>query len=420
MGIPVRLSRFIYTFLAAGLLLSATSSAFAADDAPIASEDDILTQARALSSSKKRPEALALLQKHLVESPTDVDARLLYGEMLSWEGRWEEARDALEGVLNQTPTYTDAALALINVELWSDHPERADKIANRFLERTPNHIDLLIARARVMRALKRPKEEMQVLNTVLRLEPSNAEATDMRRSLQESSSEWKAGANVNTIFFSDHRSSWLEESYSVRRGLDAGSLIFRVSRAYQYGYTSTLGEVDWYPSLRPGTYMYLNAGYSPEGILYPTFRAGAEIFQNLSHGYEASAGMRRLQFTSTRLNVYTASIGRYHKDWYGSVRTYITPGDPKPSVSFQVQVRRYFGDGERYLSFRYGRGSSPFEVRSLNEVGVLDSSSYLGEIYWKLRTRLLLNVTGGISGDDRIDHDRLTQYYLSTTVSYKF
>jgi YaiO family outer membrane protein len=420
MGNPVLLGRFIYTFLAAGLLLSATSSAFAADDAPIASEDDILTQARALSSSKRRPEALALLQKHLVESPTDVDARLLYGEMLSWEGRWEEARDALEGVLNQTPTYTDAALALINVELWSDHPERADKIANRFLERTPNHIDLLIARARVMRALKRPKKEMQVLNTVLRLEPSNAEATDMRRSLQESSSEWKAGANVNTIFFSDHRSSWLEESYSVRRGLDAGSLIFRVSRAYQYGYTSTLGEVDWYPSLRPGTYMYLNAGYSPEGILYPTFRAGAEIFQNLSHGYEASAGMRRLQFTSTRLNVYTASIGRYHKDWYGSVRTYITPGDPKPSVSFQIQVRRYFGDGERYLSFRYGRGSSPFEVRSLNEVGVLDSSSYLGEIYWKLRTRLLLNVTGGISGDDRIDHDRLTQYYLSTTVSYKF
>ncbi len=175
-----------------------------------------------------------------------MDARLLYGEMLSWEGRYEEARDALEAALNQTPTYTDVALALINVELWSDHPERADKVANRFLERTPNHIDLLIAKARVMRALKRPKEEMQTLNAVLRLEPTNAEATDMRRSLQESSSEWKAGANVNTIFFSDHRSSWLEQSYSVRRGLDAGSLIFRVSRANQYGYTSTLGEVDWY------------------------------------------------------------------------------------------------------------------------------------------------------------------------------
>ena len=252
---------------------------------PIASTDDILTRARSLSAAKHRPEALELLRAHLAESPTDVDARLLYGEMLSWEGRYDDAREALEAVLNQTPTYTDAALALINVELWSDHPERAEKIAARFLEQTPNHIDLLIAKARVLRALKRPKEEMQALDTVLRLEPGNDEAHDMRRAAQESSSEWKATANVNTIFFSDHRSSWLEESSSVRRGLDAGSLIFRVSRAYQYGYKSTLGEVDWYPSIRPGTYMYLNAGYSPEGILYPTFRAGA---RNLS---EPGAGI---------------------------------------------------------------------------------------------------------------------------------
>jgi YaiO family outer membrane protein len=166
--------------------------------------------------------------------------------------------------------------------------------------------------------------------------------------------------------------------------------------------------------------MYLNAGYSPEGILYPTFRAGAELFQSLGHGYEASAGLRRLQFTSTRLNFYTASLGRYHKDWYGSVRTFVTPGDPKPSISFQVQLRRYFGDGERYLSFRYGRGAAPFEIRNLNQVGVLDSTSYIGEIYWRLRGRLLLNVIGGISGDDRISNDRLTQYYLSSSFYYRF
>jgi YaiO family outer membrane protein len=130
--------------------------------------------------------------------------------------------------------------------------------------------------------------------------------------------------------------------------------------------------------------------------------------------------MRRLQFTSTRLNVYTASVGRYHKNWYGSLRTYITPGDPRPSVSVQAQVRRYFGDGERYLSFRYGRGASPFEIRNLNEIGVLDSSSYTGEIYWRFLSRILLNVSGGVSGDDRIDHDRLMQYYLSATFSYRF
>ena len=408
----------------AGLFLVATSYAFGAGSTPvsppISNDDDILTRARSLSSNKHRPEALALLKTHLEESPTDVDARLLYGLILSWDGRWDEAREALEGVLSQTPGYVDAALALTNVELWSDHPEQADQIVSRFLERTPNHIDLLLARARVMRSLKRPKEEMQALETVLKIDPGNEEALDLRRAVQEASREWKSGYNFNTILFSDHRSAWVEQSASLRRGLNQGSFIFRVSRANQYGYSSTLGEIDWYPSIRPGTYFYLNAGYSPEGILYPTFRAGAELYQSLGHGFEASAGMRRLQFTSTRLNVYTASAGRYHKNWYGSLRTYITPGDPKPSVSFQAQVRRYFGDGERYLSFRYGRGAAPFEIRNLNEIGVLDSSSYSGEIYWRFLTRLLLNVSGGLSGDDRIDHDRLMQYYLSATFSYRF
>src|SRR5580704_11932183 len=137
----------IYTMAAVGLCLIATTRCFGA----VSSEDDILTRARTLSSNKHRPEALALLKTHLEESPTDVDARLLYGLMLSWEGRWDDAREALEAVLNQTPAYTDAALALANVELWSDHPEQADLTISRFLERTPRQIDLLLARARILR-----------------------------------------------------------------------------------------------------------------------------------------------------------------------------------------------------------------------------------------------------------------------------
>jgi YaiO family outer membrane protein len=404
---------------AAGLCLLAPTRSFGAATNEVLSSDDILTRARSLSSNKHRPEALELLKTHLVESPNDVDARLLYGLMLSWDGRWDDAREALEGVLQQTPSYTDAALALANVELWSDHPDQADQLISRFLERTPNRIDLLLARARIMRSLKRPKEEMEALESALRVDPGNEEALDLRRALRLESREWKSGVNFNTILFSDHRSPWLEQSATLSRGLNAGSMIFRVSRAYQYGYTSNLAEVDWYPSIRPGTYAYLNAGYSPEGILYPTFRAGAELYQSLGHGYEASAGLRRLQFTSTRLNVYTASLGRYHKNWYGTIRTFVTPGDPRPSVSMQVQVRRYFNDGERYLSFRYGRGAAPFEIRNLNEVGVLDSSSYAGEVYWRAG-RFLLNLSGGISGDDRIGNNRLTQYYLSSTVYYRF
>ncbi len=81
-----------------------------------AGQDDILTKARAAATSGRRAEALSMLETHLAEAPRDVDARLLYGLVLSWEGRYDEARPVLQQVLTQAPGYTDARVALMNVE----------------------------------------------------------------------------------------------------------------------------------------------------------------------------------------------------------------------------------------------------------------------------------------------------------------
>ena len=81
-----------------------------------AGQDDILTKARAAATSGRREEALRMLETHLGEVPRDVDARLLYGLVLSWEGRYDEARPVLQQVLTQAPAYTDARVALMNVE----------------------------------------------------------------------------------------------------------------------------------------------------------------------------------------------------------------------------------------------------------------------------------------------------------------
>jgi YaiO family outer membrane protein len=383
---------------------------------PAVAQEDLLAKARALATSNHRREALEMLSSHLNESPRDVDARLLYGLVLSWEGRWGDAREALQQVLDQTPGYIDAAIALTNVELWSRHPQAGDELTRKYVAEMPNHVELLLARARVLRALKQRPEEQQVLHSVLQVDPHNSAAEDMQRAMREESSAWDSSFSVNTIAYNDHTSPWIEQQAQIRRGANAGSVIFRFSRAYRFGYKSNLAEVDWYPHIRPGTYAYLNFGYSPEAILYPRFRAGAELFQSLGHGYEASAGMRRLQFTSTRINVYTASLGRYHKNWYISGRTFVVPGDPKPSVSVQGLVRHYFGDGERYIGIRAGRGAAPFEIRSTNEVGVLDSASYSGEMYWRFGRHFLFGASGGAAGEDRIERVRLLQYFASISV----
>jgi YaiO family outer membrane protein len=406
----MKLSRIVY---------SATVVAVLAIGLPAWGSEDLLSQARRLATNNHRAEALRLLSARLAEAPNDVDARLLYGLVLSWDSRWDEARATLEQVLTEAPQYADAVVALTNVDVWSGNPQAADAVTSKFLESSPQNVEVLLARARAMKALKRREDESQALNAVLVQQPGNREAQDLRRALRMEQSTWDSGVTFNMVSFSDHSSPWMEQSVSVRKGLNAGSLIFRASRGYRFGLRSTLGEVDWYPHIRQGTYAYLNVGYSPEGMLYPTFRAGAEVFQYLGKGYEASAGLRRLQFTTAQINVYTGSIGRYHKDWYGSVRTFMTPGEPNTTPSVQVQLRRYFGDGDRYASVRFGRGAAPFEIRSSKDVGVLDSLSYGGDVNWRLGDHFLLGASGGIADQNRLDLGHLREYFLSLNLNYR-
>ena len=82
-------------------------------------------RARAAAAEDRRADGIALLEQHLAASPRDVDARLVYGLILSWDGQYDRARTAFQDVLAQTPGYFDARLALMNVEWWSGRTDEA-------------------------------------------------------------------------------------------------------------------------------------------------------------------------------------------------------------------------------------------------------------------------------------------------------
>ena len=84
-----------------------------------------------------------------------MDARLLYGLVLSWEGRYDEARPVLQQVLTQAPAYTDARVALMNVEYWSGHSTEALEQADRILASQPGNVTARAVRDRI-EAANRP------------------------------------------------------------------------------------------------------------------------------------------------------------------------------------------------------------------------------------------------------------------------
>lgn len=384
-----------------------------------AEDEDVYKQARRLATSGQRPEAIRLLQEQLREHPRDVDARLLYGIFHSWDGNYEESRRALGAVLETSPDYSDAREALIRVEMWSNNPGKAEMLAREGQSRQPGNLAYLIARIKALIKMKRDKEAFELTTNLLQLEPDNQDARNLKETLDENKRKWDAGMDQFYSWFSDGRNAWHESSIFFKRMTPVGRAGFSFERANHYGITSQLMELDFYPRIRRGTYLYLNAGFSPDHRLYPSYRIAGEIFQNLPLSMEGSFGFRRFRFNSP-FTLYTSSLGRYFGSYLFTARTFFSYDADGLHPSYQFYARRYFRDHERFIGLRYGIGSSPFEVRSVNEVGILRANTVVGEVSGKIAGRWLYRGALGVSIQDRFARAAIRQYIMDGSLQYRF
>lgn len=162
---------------------------------------------------------------------------------------------------------------------------------------------------------------------------------------------------------------WRMGSVSLAHRTSAGSLIARVNVANRFATNGSQVEVDAYPSIRKGTYAYLNAGYSASSI-FPGWRAGAEIFQSLPAAWEASLGVRQLRFSGVPVTLYTGSVGLYSGDYWISLRPYVRSGS---SASAGLTVRRYGEDNEHFVGAFASFGSSPTDHLTPDELARTNS-----------------------------------------------
>ncbi len=383
-----------------------------------AGQSDVVTRARELALAGDRGDAITLLQDAVAVTPGNSDARVLLGTVLSWEGRYDEARREFEVVLTRSPTHGDALPAAINVELWSEHPARAEELARRGLRQRPTDPNYLLARVRALLALKRSTEASDALDRLLAIDPRNAEALELRSNLQDSRRVWQARVGAFYDAFSD-QPAWRESQVSLGRTTPIGSILARGSRAERFGLSDNQFEVEMYPRLRPGTYAYVAAAYSRDAVLYPQYRYAADLYQSLGAGFEGSAGFRRLGFGSG-VNIYVGSLSKYYGNWLFTGRLFVTPNSAGTTRSVHASFRRYVGGSGTYVGMRYGRGAWREELRNLNDFEVLDSDVGAAETVIILGRRLELNMIGSYSREDRASRRDLRRYSLSTGLGFRF
>ncbi len=167
----------------------------------------------------------------------------------------------------------------------------------------------------------------------------------------------KIWLNYEYQHFNQGFSAWDWWSLEYSHRFDWGALVGRVNWADRYDQTALQYEVDAYPHLWKGAYLYLNYGVAEQDTFFPSRRYGAEIYWTLPKQFEASVGVRRLEYSVSDVWLYTGSIGWYRGNWYMAFRPWVSnkPGDTSVSASFMA--RRYLATKDDYWTVRVGGGS---------------------------------------------------------------
>ncbi len=326
--------------------------------------DQMFLQARDLAAQNNYEQARTICNQILDDFPDYHDAIILKARTYAWENNYPQARDLLKDVLQKSPRYNDALYALIDVEIWSENYTDAIRYLDIALANHPNSTHLLYRKAL---ALKKTDDEIAavvLLNRILDMDPTYTEAKDLLDSIKTRRLKNHIGLGYRGHYFTDHEDidPWhLFYAELGRRSSLIGPLTGRVNIANRYELTGFQIEFDAYPSIRPGTYLYLNAGYSPDDLLFPVTRFGFEIFQSLPASFEASIGFRLLNFANSDLLILTGSFSKYYRKYYFSFRPYYSfssDANIANAQSYFLTIRRFFSSSEHYLSLMVGRGLS--------------------------------------------------------------
>lgn len=363
-------------FLTIGTLLLMCALAQAQTNYDSLGVDDLFTLAREKAFNGEREESRKICSIILGRSPGYADVKILMGRTYAWDGNRAEARRLLNEVLKNDDQNLDAYTALTDVEMWDDKYETALAVANKALGIYPNNKDLLLKKVNALIDLKREDEALLTLAQVEALDPACEVCKEIRQKLKASKFKHSASINFAIDFYDKVFDPMYYSAMQFGTQTKSGSVIARVNYAHRFGDNGFQPEIDYYPRLWKGAYGYLNYGFTTSS-LFARHRVGAEIYQSLPASFEASLGIRYLYFGgSSDVTIYTGSIGWYFKNYWFSLRPYITPGNGSFSRSLNFTTRRYFKDANNYIGLSAGAGFSPDQRRIQSNEGLMTNNIY--------------------------------------------
>lgn len=329
------------------------------------SADELFLKARtAAFEQKDYPASIALAKEALEKAPNYTDISVFLGRLYTWNKDLASARAIFEELGKREVQDEDYFLAYASLEYWNDQNTKAIEIIDKGLSYHPKSETLLLLKAKVYFGMGNYEEADKAVTTLLTINPKNTEARALAVRINELNSKNAVGIVYNYSHFDKQfDDDWHIVGVSYKRITPIGSVILRGNYANKFAQGGTQIELEAYPRLSKMFYLYVGGGYSDDVGLFPKYRTGVSLNANLPHSFEAELGYRQLYFSSS-IWMYTAAIGKYYKNFWFNLRTYITPDSKNISHSYTGTVRYYTKGAQDYFAFQIGTGISPEENRN--------------------------------------------------------
>jgi YaiO family outer membrane protein len=349
--------------------------AISAQQSPTA--DDLFLKARTRAFEQKDyNSSISLAKEALKISPDYTDISIFLARLYTWNKDIVSARAVFEDLQKKGVKDEDYFIAYASMEYWNDHNANAIKVIDEGLANHPSSQALWLLKAKVYFGTNEYAEAEKAIASLLLINPKNTEARALAVRISEFSSKNEVGITYNYSHFDKQfGDDWHIVGVIYKRMTSLGSVILKGNYANKFAQNGTQIELEAYPKLSKTFYLYVGAGYSEDVGLFPKYRTGVSLNANLPHSFEAEIGYRQLFFTNN-IWMYTASVGKYYKNFWFNLRTYIIPDNKNISHSYTGTVRYYTKSSHDYFAFQIGTGISPEE----------NINNLLGDETFKLKT----------------------------------
>lgn len=390
------------------------------------SSDELFAKARKLAfDDKNYSAAIALTKQALAISPDYADIKIFLGRLYTYTDKTDSARMVLSEVFSKNPSYEDAALAYGNLEYWNDHPAKALEIVNQGLSYHQKSEDLLLLKAKILKDLHQYQEANVCVDELLKINPKLSTARALSERLKDETSKNNISFGYDFSYFDKQFSDpWHLANLSYGRLTKLGSITARLNYGNRFKTDGLQAELDAYPKISKVFYAYLNVGYGGNNSVFPKYRYGFSLYANLPAAFEGELGFRTLQFGIATW-IYTASVGKYYKNYWFNLRTYLTPSNSSVSQSVSFTTRYYFGSANDYLSMSLGTGISPDNDRNVglynngNAYKLKSNNVSLG-FNKAIKTRTIISLKAALERQEYLPHIKGNQLSIGLALSQRF